>query len=118
MSAEKSGDKSPAKGIRKVNLSDLQGKLNKRGRESFHDDELKASLMELLNSENSDEAFIWVDGFVDPTLKEKAKVTLSAKFRNRVTSVAKQITNETGKALAITVRYTRDGEMVVSKRNA
>lgn len=106
------------KGIRKINLSDIQGELNKRGREAFHDQDLKDSLTELMNSNDSDEAIVWDKGFVDPVLKDKQKTTLAAKFRNRANSVAKQIALETNKEFAITVRYTVDGQMVISKRNA
>lgn len=111
-------DNENSKKIRKVNLSDIQGELNKRGREAFHNQDLKDSLIELMNSENSDEAIVWEEGFVNPNLKEKQKTNLAAKFRNRVVSVTKQIAQETNKEFAVTIRYTVNGQMVISKRNA
>lgn len=111
-------DNNQKKGIRKVNLNDLSGSLSKRGREAFHDDNLKVALIELMNGEGNENAFIWDDAFVTPTLGEKAKTTLQAKFRSRANSLVKQIATDNGKEFAITVQYTNAGEMVISKRNA
>ena len=113
-----SAPKDPKKGIRKVNLEDLAGSLSKRGREAFHDDNLKVALIELMNGEGNENAFIWDDAFVVPTLSDKAKTTLQAKFRSRANSLVKQIATDNGKEFAITVQYTNAGEMVISKRNA
>jgi hypothetical protein len=111
-------DNNKKNGIRKVNLSDLAGSLSKRGREAFHDDNLKVALIELMNGEGNENAFIWDDAFVVPTLSDKAKTTLQAKFRSRANSLVKQIATDNGNEFAITVQYTNAGEMVISKRNA
>jgi hypothetical protein len=111
-------DNNKKNGIRKVNLSDLAGSLSKRGREAFHDDNLKVALIELMNGEGNENAFIWDDAFVTPTLSDKAKTTLQAKYRSRANSLVKQIATDNGNEFAITVQYTNAGEMVISKRNA
>lgn len=118
MAAEKNDGKPSKKGIRKVNLNDLQGSLSKRGRDAFHDAILEDALIELLNGEGNENAFIWDDGFVAPNATDKEKTKLQAKFRSRANSVVKQIAQKSGKEFAITVQYTNDGQMVISKRNA
>lgn len=118
MSAENPDKKNQNKGVRKVNLSDIQNRMNKRGRAKFHDEELEISLLELMESKDPNEAIIWDDGFVDPNQNEKEKTKLSSKFRNRANSVAKQIAQQKSVAFEITVRYLEDGQMVISKRNS
>lgn len=111
-------DKNQKKGIRKVNLNDLAGSLSKRGREAFHDENLKVALIDLMNGEGNENAFIWDDAFVNPVIGEKLKTAEQAKYRSRANSLVKQIATENGKEFAITVQYTNAGEMVISKRNA
>lgn len=108
--------KQPAKGIQKVNLDDLQGQLSKRGREPFFNAELKQALIDLLDGEGNENAFIWADGFVNPNAKADEQTKLQAKFRSRANSMVAQIVEQTNKEFAITVQYTNDGKMVISKR--
>lgn len=110
--------KNEVKGIRKVNLADLVGSLSKRGRNPFTDDILKAALMELLNGKGNENAFEWIDGYVDPTLEENEQTKLKAKFRQRANSVADQIAAVKGIEFPLTIQYTSAGEMVITKRNA
>jgi hypothetical protein len=109
-------EKNPKKGIRKVNLNDLQGSLSKRGREPFFDAELKQGLIDLLDGEGNENAFIWEDGFVNPNVKADEQTKLQAKFRSRANSMVNQIVEQTNKEFAITVQYTDEGDMVISKR--
>lgn len=99
---------------RKINLSDLQGKLSSKGRASFKDEDLYNSLIELMNSEGSGEAIIWEDGHVAPNTPKA--INAEQKFRGRVNSVVKQIVKATGQDFAVTVSYTEDGDMVIYKR--
>jgi hypothetical protein len=109
-------EKTQAKGIRKVNLADLSGSLSKKGRTAFFDDTLKDALMALMKGEGNENAFIWDDGFVNPNKPETEQTKLQAKFRSRANSVVKQIVEIEKNDFAITVQYTNDGDMVISKR--
>lgn len=116
--AEKPADRRNAeatrKGIQKVNLEDLQGQINKRGRQAFHDEMLKTALADLFADSDPKSGVIWDDGFVDPNMNEKDQTKVQAKFRSRAVSVAKQI----NKDFAVTVQYLKDGRMLITKRNA
>lgn len=112
----KTNDNEKKKGVRKVNLSELSGSLTKRGRSPFNDAILKSALEELLKGNGNENAFIWIDGFVDPNTDEKEQVKLKAKFRQRATSMANQIAKTKGTEFPLTIQYTNDGEMLVIKR--
>jgi|LakMenE18May11ns_1017448.scaffolds.fasta_scaffold9716087_1 hypothetical protein len=109
-------EKTQAKGIRKINLADLAGSLSKKGRTAFFDDTLKDALMALMLGEGNENAFIWDDGFVNPNKAQNEQTKLQAKFRSRANSVVKQIVESEKTDFAITVQYTNDGDMVISKR--
>lgn len=96
----------PRKGIRKVNLNDLQGQLHQRGRERYDDPELADALRELLTDK---QPFIWEA--VEVTGKDdKARNASKAKWRNRAVSVMAGI-NENVK---LTIRWTKTDEMLIA----
>lgn len=99
--------KNSTKGVRKVNLADIQGKLNKRGRERFHDDELAEALRE---SMKDGESFIWETAVVTGKT-DKAVNASKAKWRSRAVSVF----NGLGfNGYAVRVQWTQDNEMLVT----
>jgi hypothetical protein len=107
--AEKPADRkaeATRKGTKKVNLQAIQGSLNKRGRERFHDPILAESFKEMLTD---GEAFIWLDAM--PVGKTPTEIANSrAMWRARAVSVFKSLNS--GKK--ITVQWTTENEMVIS----
>lgn len=95
----------PSKGIRKVNLSDLQGQLNQRGRERYHDPELAQALTEMLTDPTP---IIWDKAKVEGKT-DKARTASKAKWRNRALSVMEGVNSE----FRLTVRWTTDDLMVI-----
>jgi hypothetical protein len=77
----------PAKGIRKVNLADLQGSLSKRGRERFHDPELAQALREMLVDKSP---FVWETAVVEGK-NEKQLNASRAKWRSRAVSANEMV---------------------------
>lgn len=102
---------STRKGIKKVNLSDLQGSLSKRGRARYADPMLAQSLAEMLNGEM--EAFIWLDA-VPVGDTESALNADKAKWRARAVSVF----NSLGSTRKVTIGWTTDNEMVISLKKS
>lgn len=92
-------------GIRKVNLSDLAGKLNQRGRSSFQDEELAEAFQQMLED---GEPFIWETAIVEGKT-DKARSSSRAKWRHRAVSVFGQL--NTGES--ISVCWTVDDECVI-----
>lgn len=103
----------PNKGIRKVNLSDLQGSLSQRGRERYSNPELKDALLEAIQAETKDDkSFIWEEAVVEGKT-EKALTASKAKWRSRAVSVFDSITDHKGQK--VTIQWTTDtNEMVIS----
>lgn len=98
---------SPSKGVRKVNLSDLQGKLSQRGRARFTDDELLSALKQAVID---GESLIWETAVIESTT-EKEKESERQKWRNRAVSVFETLNAENKK---IRVQWTSDNEMVIT----
>jgi hypothetical protein len=100
-------------GVRKVNLSELKGSLNKRGRGRYEDPELKALLIEML----SDGEPLVYDELYTVTAKTTTKQVDNeqAKWRNRAVSVFESIEASEGHKLSIT--WTDAHEMVISLVN-
>lgn len=97
-------------GIRKVNLSDLQGSLSKKGRDRYADPILRDALLAMMSD---GEPFIWEDAVV--TGKTEKQVTASkAKWRSRAVSVFKSLGLDDDKS--ITIRWTTDDEMVIAPK--
>lgn len=94
------------KGVRKVNLSELQGNLSRRGRERYDNPVLKEALLEMLTD---GQPIIW-DEAVPEGKTEKAFGASKAKWRNRAVSVFDSLNS--GKK--ISVQWTTENEMVIS----
>lgn len=104
--AEANNNNGKRQGIRKVNLSDIQGSLSKRGRERYSNPELAEALRNLLAT---GEAFIWEDAQPEGDTKEKHNAS-KAKWRNRATSVFETL-NSTA---TVSIQWTTNDEMVIS----
>lgn len=101
----------PNKGIRKVNLSDLQGKMSRRGRERYHDDALALALAELLKD---GEPFVWETAVVSGDT-EKAVITSRAKWRSRAFSVFTSL--NAPENVTISIAWTDANEMVIMRKD-
>lgn len=97
----------PAKGIRKVNLADLQGSLSKRGRERFHDPELAQALREMLVDKSP---FVWETAVVEGK-NEKQLNASRAKWRSRAVSVFTSL--NAPENVGISISWTDANEMVI-----
>lgn len=101
-------ESNPNKGIRKVNLADLQGSLSQRGRERYNDPDLAEALREMLKD---GQPFIWESAIVTGKT-EKALNASRAKWRSRAVSVFESL--NAGENVGISVRWTTDtNEMVI-----
>lgn len=89
----------------KVNLSEIQSRLVKRGRDAFQDPILEAELL-ALDAGNADDAFIYEAGQGNPD--DDNYVAHKNKVRNRVVSVASQ------HELKVSIIWTDLGECVVT----
>ena len=89
----------------KVNLSDIQSRLVKRGRDAFQDPILEAELL-ALDASVEDDAFIYEAGQGNP--EDDNYIAHKNKVRNRVVSMASQ------HSLEVSIQWTTDGECVVS----
>lgn len=102
----------PRKGIQKVNLNDLQGQLNKRGRERFQDPELAEAFVEMLKDNG---AFIWATAV--PTGNDDKSLTSSKmKWRSRAVSVFNGLPESVRGTKTITIAWTKDDRMVISPK--
>lgn len=98
-----------AMAIRTINLSELQGELNKRGRDRYENAELKEMCELLINGEIPH--IVWDELFtVTAKTSEKEVANLHAKWRNRAVSVFDSI--ESGKKASIT--WSDAHEMVIT----
>jgi hypothetical protein len=105
--------KGTAMAVRKVNLSELKGTLNKRGRGRYEDPELKALLIEMLIDGEPlvyDELFIVTSKTTNKQIDNE-----QAKWRNRAVSVFESIKESEGHKLSIT--WTDEQEMIISLAN-
>jgi hypothetical protein len=94
--------------LRSINLSELKGDLNKRGRDRYQNDDLKEMFQALL--EGQIENVVWDELFtVTAKTTEKAIANEHAKWRNRAVSVFDSL--ETQRKLSIT--WTSEHEMVI-----
>lgn len=105
----------PKKGIRKVNLSQLQGSLSQRGRERYSNPELKEALLEAIQAETKDDkSFIWEEAVVEGKT-EKALTASKAKWRSRAVSVFDTFSDLEKNGQKVTIQWTTDtNEMVIS----
>lgn len=94
--------------VRKVNLSELKGSLNKRGRERFNDPELREALAQMLIDGEPvlyDELFTVTAKTTDKQIDNE-----HAKWRNRAVSVFNSL--ESGHKVSVT--WTTEHEMIIS----
>ena len=89
----------------KVNLSELQGVLSKRGREPFNDPALELEIQSLDPKIDGD-AFIWDSATGNPNDEEYTNH--KAKYRGRVETIADKA------GIAVSVQWTNSGQCVVS----
>lgn len=99
-----------AKGNRKVNLSQIQSKLVKRGKPAYENAELSADILSL-DPTNPDDAIIWAEAKVNLSLDQKKVQSEKMKFRNRAESVAEKL------GVAIRIMWTDEGEMIIALRS-
>jgi len=93
----------------KVNLSDIKGKLVKRGKPPYENPTLKALISEI-DPTDPDDAFIWDEATVNLNLEPKKLQSEKMKFRNRAESIAEQL------AVEIQINWLDDGQMVISRK--
>jgi hypothetical protein len=94
--------------LRSINLSELKGDLNKRGRDRYQNDDLKEMFQALL--EGQIENVVWDELFkVTDKTSDKTIANEHAKWRNRAVSVFDSL--ETQRKLSIT--WTSEHEMVI-----
>jgi len=99
-------------GVKKVNLSELKGSLNKRGRGRFEDPALREALAQMLVD---GEAIVYDELFtVTAKTTEKQIDNEHAKWRNRAVSVFESL--ESGRK--VSVSWTDAHEMIISLANA
>jgi len=99
--------------VRKVNLSELKGTLNKRGRGRYEDPELKEALIIMLQD---GEPLVYDELFtVTSKTTNKEIDNQQAKWRNRAVSVFESIKEAEGRKLSIT--WTDEQEMVITLAN-
>ena len=99
--------------VRKVNLSELKGTLNKRGRGRYEDPELKEALIIMLQD---GEPLVYDELFtVTSKTTNKEIDNQQAKWRNRAVSVFESIEASAGFKLSIT--WTDEQEMVITLAN-
>ena len=100
---------SPKSTNQKVNLSDIKGKLVKRGKPPYENPTLKALISEI-DPTDPDDGFIWDEATVnlnqESTVIQKDKM----RFRNRAESIAEQL------AVEIQINWLDDGQMVISRK--
>ena len=95
-------------GVKKVNLSELKGSLNKRGRGRFEDPELREAMEQMLID---GEAIVYDELFtVNAKTTGKQIDNEHAKWRNRAVSVFASL----GSDRKVSVSWTDEHEMIIS----
>lgn len=95
----------------KVNLSQIQSRLVKRGRDAYENEALVAELQGL-DPSDKDSAFIFEEAQGNP--EDEGYVNHKNLWRNRVGSVAERIGIPDG---ALSIMWTDLGEMVVTYKS-
>jgi hypothetical protein len=103
--ADRKNAEATRKGTKKVNLGEIKGRINKRGRDRFTDPVLEQSFRGMLAD---GEPFIWLDAV--PVGNTADELTNSkAMWRARAVSVFRSLNSEK----KISVAWTTDNEMVL-----
>lgn len=106
---DRSGGANPSNNNKpkKVNLGELKGQLNKRGRSRYNDPEVRAHMETLLATGEP----VAYGGLYDATdLSETEIVNIRAKWRNRFTSVVASIDPNR----KVSVHWTTEHEVVIT----
>ena len=99
------------KANQKVNLSEIKGKLVKRGKPAYENPTLATDILSL-NVSDPNDAFIWSEATVNLSQDPKKVQSEKMKFRNRAESVAERLN------IAIQIQWLDSGEMVISRKSA
>ena len=108
MLSDNAGDK-PKKVNQKVNLSEIQSKLVKRGKPPYENPVLATDILSLDPNEIGD-AFIWSEATVNLNQEQTKVQAQKMKFRNRAESVSEKL------GIEIQINWLDDGQMVISRK--
>ena len=99
----------PKKVNQKVNLSEIQAKLVKRGKPPYENPVLATDILSLDPNEIGD-AFVWSEATVNLNQDSKKVQAEKMKYRNRAESVSEKL------GIEIQVNWLDDGRMVISRK--
>lgn len=99
----------PKKVNRKINLSEIQANLVKRGKPPYENPELATDILSLDPNEIGD-AFIWSEATVNLNQEQTKVQAQKMKFRNRAESVSEKL------GIAIQINWLDNGQMVISRK--
>lgn len=106
--SDNAGD--PTKKVnRKINLSEIQAKLVKRGKPPYENPVLATDILSLDPNEIGD-AFIWSEATVNLNQEQTKVQAQKMKFRNRAESVSEKL------GIEIQINWLDDGQMVISRK--
>jgi len=108
MPSDNAGE-SPKKVNRKINLSEIQSNLVKRGKPPYENPVLATDIMSLDPNEIGD-AFIWSEATVNLKQDSTKIQSEKMKFRNRAESVSEKL------GIAIQINWLDNGQMVISRK--
>jgi len=108
MPSDNAGDK-PKKANQKVNLSEIQSKLVKRGKPPYENPVLATDILSLDPNEIGD-AFVWSEATVNLNQDSTKIQAEKMKYRNRAESVSEKL------GIAIQINWLDDGRMVISRK--
>lgn len=94
---------------KKVNLSEIQAQLVKRGKPPYENPALAKDISEIDPTDPSD-AFIWGEATVNLNQDSTKVQSEKMKFRNRAESVAEKL------GIVIQINWLANGEMVISRK--
>ena len=100
----------PSKKVnQKVNLSEIQAKLVKRGKPPYENPVLASDIQSLDPNEIGD-AFVWAEATVNLNQDSTKVQAEKMKYRNRAESVSEKL------GIAIQINWLDDGRMVISRK--
>jgi hypothetical protein len=106
--SDNAGD--PTKKVnRKINLSEIQAKLVKRGKPPYENPVLATDILSLDPNEIGD-AFIWSEATVNLNQEQTKVQADKMRYRNRAESVSEKL------GIEIQINWLDDGQMVISRK--
>ena len=106
--SDNAGD--PSKKVnQKVNLSEIQAKLVKRGKPPYENPVLASDILSLDPNEIGD-AFVWSEATVNLNQEQPKIQAEKMKYRNRAESVSEKL------GIEIQINWLDDGRMVISRK--